>query len=74
MQSNYLVRQLEKGYELRRYDDNKREIGTISVDNYDTIAELLSAFKKIGIDFRFDLANVKRTDELEKLVAMLLSL
>ena len=73
MQSNYLVRQLEKGYELRRYDDNKREIGTISVDNYDTIVDLLSAFKRQRVDFRFDLANAKRTDELEKLVALLLN-
>ena len=30
MQSNYLVRQLEKGYELRRYDDNKRSFKVVN--------------------------------------------
>lgn len=69
----YEIKQVKEGYLVTVIDDHNREMGSIAVDKFDVMYDLMKVLKQNRDQISIDFEDVPRLAELGRLVNKLLN-
>lgn len=69
----YEIKQVKDGYLITVIDDHKRKMGSIAIDHFDVMYDLMKVLKANRDQITIDFEEVPRLPELGRLVNKLLN-